>query len=109
MRKKLESEFKSEFLGEVREMFPGCHIETNGTDFMQGIPDTTIYYGRFWAKLEFKRSKTASKRPNQDYYIDMFDEMSYARFVTPENKEDVLRGLEQTFRPRRNTRHLRRV
>lgn len=105
MRFKLESQFKPEFLAEVRKLFPGCHIEINGTDFMQGIPDTTIYWGKHWAKLEFKRSRTARKQPNQDYYIEMFDRMSFARFVTPENQEDVLRELQQAFRPRRVSRN----
>lgn len=102
---KLESQFKPEFLKEVRKLFPGCHIEINSTDFLQGIPDTTIYWGKYWAKLEFKRSRTAKKQPNQDYYIDMFDRMSFARFVTPENQEDVLRELQQAFRPRRVSRN----
>lgn len=106
---KLESKFKPQFLERVEELFPGCHIEINGTDFLQGIPDTTIYWGRHWAKLEFKRSAKAPKRPNQDYYIEMFDRMSFARFVTPENQEDVLRELQQAFGTRRNARHLRSV
>lgn len=101
MRDKLESQFKSEFLKRVRDEFPGCHIEINGTDFMQGIPDTTIYWGRHWAKLEFKRKRTAKKQPNQDYYVEMFDRMSFARVVYPENQEEVLRELQQKFRPRR--------
>jgi len=45
--------------------------------------------------FETKKFTKASKRPNQQYYIDLFDDWSYARFVQPENMEEVLNELEQ--------------
>ena len=39
-------------------------------DQIQGLPDLLILYGEKWASLECKRSATAKKRPNQDYYVE---------------------------------------
>jgi hypothetical protein len=63
----------------------------------QGIPDTLIIFGERWALLEFKESKNAKKRPNQEYYIEKFDSMGFARFVYPENVDEVLNDLEEWF------------
>ena len=57
-----------------------------------------------WAALECKRSATAPHRPNQEHYISLMDNMSFAAFVFPENREEILNELEQTLRPRRKTR-----
>ena len=66
--------------------------------YIQGIPDLLILWKNKWATLECKRSSKASKRPNQEYYVSKMDEMSFSRFIDPENKEEVLNDLEQAFR-----------
>ena len=68
-------------------------------DQIQGLPDLLILYGEKWASLECKRSATAKKRPNQDYYVEKMNDMSFSRFVYPENKEEVLNELQQAFQP----------
>ena len=68
-------------------------------DQIQGLPDLLILYGEKWASLECKRSATAKKRPNQDYYVEKMNDMSFSRFVCPENKEEVLNELQQAFQP----------
>ena len=73
----------------------------NDANYIQGIPDLTILYKDSWATLECKKNKSASHRPNQDYYVKHMSEMSYSAFVYPENEEQVLKDLDMLFR--RNT------
>lgn len=99
----LESKFQHELVGELEEMFPGALIYKNETK--QGFPDLTILYEDHWALLECKKSQDASHQPNQDYYVERADNMSFARFVYPENKQEVLDELQQAFRTRWKTRY----
>lgn len=93
----VESLYQRRIIGIVRQLFPGCIILKNDSSYLQGIPDIIILYEDMWAALEFKRSKNASHRPNQDYYIELLDSMSFASFVNPENEEDVLHDLQLAF------------
>lgn len=96
-----ESKFQHEIIYRLKQMFPGCIIMKNDPNYIQGIPDLLILYKNKWAALECKRSERESRRPNQEYYISKMDEMSYASFIYPENKEIILNELQQTLRPRR--------
>ena len=97
----LESKFEAQLVSDLKGMFPGCVILKNDTRAMQGIPDRTILYKDRWAVLEAKASARAPRRPNQEYYIDMLDRMSFGAFVYPENAEEVLDALQRAFEPRR--------
>lgn len=94
---KLESKFQKELMDEIRKQYPGCVILKNDSSYIQGFPDWTILYKNKWAVLEAKRSRTADKQPNQPYYVDKLNSMSYSRFVYPENKDEVLQELQQIF------------
>jgi len=98
----LEKDFQKELIQDLKERFPGALIYKNETK--QGLPDLTILYQERWALLECKKSKNAAHQPNQDYYVELANNMSYASFVYPENKGDVLNALEQALRPHRKTR-----
>lgn len=100
----VESKFQRSLIAELEVLFPGCVVIKNDPTYIQGIPDLLILYKDKWAALECKRSERESHRPNQDYYISKLDEMSYAAFVYPENKEVILNELQQALRPRRQTR-----
>ena len=100
----LENRFKTRLVTELEGMFPGCIIIHMDPNEIQGIPDLLILYEDKWAALEGKKSANAPARPNQPYYVDLMDRMSFARFIYPENKEEVLYELQQAFRPRRKTR-----
>lgn len=93
-----ENEFQSKLIKRLKSRFDGCMVLKNDPDYKQGVPDLLILSGNRWAALEVKRSKNASHRPNQDYYVDLMNSMSYASFIYPENEEEVLNELEQTFR-----------
>lgn len=94
---KLERDFQAKLIKELKEMFPGCMILKNDSSYLQGVPDLSIFYKDRWAMLEVKRSSKASHRPNQEYYVKQLDEMSFARFISPENKEEVLHELQRSF------------
>jgi hypothetical protein len=64
----------------------------------------TIFYKDRWATLEVKKDSSASKRPNQDYYVNKLDEMSFSAFIFPENMEEVLNDLQQSFESSRSSR-----
>jgi hypothetical protein len=98
---KLERDFQSRLIKELKQIFKGCIIMKNDSSYIQGIPDLLILYRDKWAALEVKKSATASHRPNQEYYVELMDEMSYASFIYPENKEEVLYELQQTLFSRR--------
>jgi hypothetical protein len=100
----LESRFQADLIKELREMFPGCVILKNDPNYLQGFPDLLILYRAKWAALEVKKSRTAPHRPNQPYYVSLAAEMSFGAFIFPENKEEVLNALQQTFRSRRDAR-----
>lgn len=104
---KLESEFQKNLIKELKELFPGCIVLKNDASYIQGIPDLLILYKKKWAMLECKKSASASHRPNQEYYISKLGDMSFARFIFPENKQEVLNELQQTFKPRRSSRFSR--
>jgi len=84
-------------------MFPGCIVLKNDACYMQGIPDLLVLYNDKWAALECKRSGYSSVRPNQSFYVDKMNSMSFARFVNPTNKEEVLNDLQSAFGIERQT------
>ena len=104
----LENTFKTNLIEELEEMFPECIVVHLDPNERQGIPDLLILWEDKWAALEGKKSANASHRPNQDYYVDLMNQMSFAAFIYPENKEEVLYELQQAFRTRRTPRFSRR-
>ena len=93
---RLESGFQDKLRDEIKSRYPGSFIFK--MDQIQGIPDMLILYKDKYAFLENKKSKNATHQPNQDYYVDKFNNMSFARFVYPENRDEVLKDLDLYFR-----------
>lgn len=92
-----EREFQRNLIKELKKEFPGCIILKNDSGYLQGIPDLTIFYNSKWAMLECKASAEAHHQPNQEYYVTKADSMSFARFIFPENKEDVINELKSAL------------
>lgn len=95
---KLESKFQSELIIELKKIFKGCIVMKLDARYIQGIPDLLVLYKDKWATLECKKNANASKRPNQEYYVDMMNKMSFSRFICPENKEEILNELRKSFK-----------
>ena len=93
----LENVFQAKLIKELKEMFSDCVIMKNDASYIQGIPDLLVLYKNKWASLEVKKSARASKQPNQEYYVEKMDNMSFSRFVYPENKDKVLDELYLYF------------
>ena len=102
---KKESEFQHSLIKELKERFPGAVVLKNDANYIQGIPDLVVLYGDKWGMFECKASSSASHRPNQDYYISSLNKLSFASFISPETKEEVLNELERSFKAGRETRN----
>lgn len=99
----LERDFQAKLIKELKSLFPGCIVLKNDSSHVQGIPDLSIFYKDHWAMLEVKASEKdmCKPRPNQERYVEKANEMSFARFIYPENKEEVLDELQRTLRSKR--------
>jgi hypothetical protein len=96
---KLESKFQKDLIDEIKAQYPGCVAIKNDSSYIQGFPDWTILYKDKWAVLEAKRDAKAKHQPNQDHYVEQLDDMSFSRFIYPENKDQVLADLRKIFEP----------
>lgn len=96
---KKESKFQGDLRKEIEKRFPGAMVLKNDSSYVQGIPDLTVFYKDKWATLEVKRSYEDRKkpRPNQEKYVERMNNMSFSRFIYPENKEEVLDELQRLF------------
>lgn len=94
----LENKFQAKLIKKLKEIFPGCIVMKSDAGYIQGIPDLLILFGGKWASLECKKSANARKRPNQEYYVNRMNEMSFSRFICPENMKEVLDDLYKAFK-----------
>ena len=104
MQGRLERDYQSGLISRLEDLFPGCVILKNDTDYQPGIPDLLILHEDRWAMLEVKASEDSSEQPNQGYYVKMFETMSFGAFIYPSNEREVLRALQRTFKARRPAR-----
>jgi hypothetical protein len=93
-----ESKFQKEVINELHGLFPDGIVLKNDSSYLQGFPDLMILSGNKWAVLEVKSSASSSREPNQTYWVSKAKRMAYGAFISPENKEEVLRELEQALR-----------
>ncbi len=94
---KKENEFQRNLKKELKDIFPGSIVTKLDSSEIQGIPDLLILYKNKWATLENKRHAKATHRPNQDYYVEKMNQMSFSKFIYPENKDSILDELKKYF------------
>lgn len=93
----LENKFKTNLIKEIKERLPGSMVLHLDPTECQGVPDILILYKDKWAALEGKKNGRASHRPNQNFYVEKMNDMSYAAFIFPENKEEILNDLQHAL------------
>lgn len=93
-----ESKFQKEVKEELKKRFPGCIVIKNDPSSLQGIPDLSVFYEEHWGMLECKNDPEAPHQPNQDYWVDRLNDMSFAAFINPINREEVLNDMERSFK-----------
>lgn len=100
-----ESQFQHKLIDDIKQMLPGCMVLKNDSGYIQGIPDLLVLFNDRWAALECKVSAESrdNPRPNQEYWVNEMNRMSFASFVFPENKKEVLHEMEHALRAGRST------
>ena len=95
---KLEKQFQKELIKELEAIYNDKEndVITKFED-IQGFPDILILHKNKWAFLECKKEADSSHRPNQDYYVNKLNNMSFASFIYPENKKEVLDELQSAL------------
>ena len=99
-----EAAYQSHLIKRIKELLPGAIVLKNDSSYIQGIPDLLILWETHWALLEVKVTANASVQPNQVYYVEKAQDMSFGAFIWPENEEDVLYELQSAFGIGRPTR-----
>lgn len=101
-----ERDYQAKLIKKLRNIFPGCLIMKNDSSYIQGIPDLIILYEDKWAMLEVKARKpnASSFEPNQLWYLDKLDAMSFAACIFPAVEEELLGELQHTFTSSREAR-----
>jgi len=93
----LERDYQKKLVKKLKDIFPGCIVLKNDAQLKQGVPDLLILYKDQWAALEVKQSEDAPHRPNQDFFVEKMDSMSFAQFIYPENENFILSELRGWF------------
>lgn len=92
-----ERDYQARVIRRLKEQFPGCLVLKNDANYLQGVPDLLVLFSSTWGALEVKLALDGEIQPNQSYYVDLMDSMSFAAFICPENEEDVFYELQLTF------------
>lgn len=92
-----ETRYQRDLIKRIEARFHGSRVLKNDPTRIQGIPDLLVLWGPNWAMLETKIRDSADIQPNQEFYISLFNEMSFASFIWPEIEEEVLDALQVAF------------
>lgn len=93
-----ESQFQANTIKEIKARMPRVIVMKNDPSYRQGISDISfLWRDNKWALLEFKDEADAEHQPNQDTYVALANSYAFARFIYPENKEEVMREFYEHF------------
>ncbi len=92
-----ETNFEKKVIEKLMRWYPDAIVLKIHPGLNPGFPDRLALIGSSWLAFEVKRSIDSAKRPNQDYYIDLLNQMSAASFVYPENQERFFDEVQRTF------------
>lgn len=90
----LETRFQSRLIRELEAQFPGAVVLKTDPSYIQGFPDLLFLHDSFWGTLEVKRARTSARQPNQTYWAQRLNLMSFSRFIYPGNMVDIIEELE---------------
>lgn len=90
-----ENAFQKKIIKRIKSGFPKSIILKNDSTYIQGIPDLLILNKSKWAMIEIKKHNKSIFQPNQEYYLDLFNKMSFARMISQDNYEEVIKDVEQ--------------
>lgn len=92
-----ETVFQRNLILRIQKEYPGAIVLKTDPNFIQGFPDLLILNNYNWAALEVKRQSNSPYQANQVYWVDYLNDMSFARFIYPENMLEVLSGLRKAL------------
>lgn len=92
-----ESQFQAKLIKKLKKMFPDCIVLKNDSSYQQGMLDLSLLWRNKWACLEVKKDASAPLQPNQSYFVNKLNDMSFAAVVYPQNEEEVLIALQEAF------------
>lgn len=94
----LERTYQARLIKTIKRRWPEAFVLKNDTDYLQGIPDLTLFIGPLYFILEVKPSITAGFEPNQEYYLELFSKMGgFSAVICPENEEGVLDDIQSAL------------
>lgn len=92
-----ESILQSSIIKELERQYPGAVVLKTDPSYIQGFPDLLFLYSNFWAALEVKMATASARRPNQKYWVNRLDLLSFSRFIYPSNLGKVFDELEEAL------------
>lgn len=93
MRETGKNGYQSLLKKKLKSKFPQCDVYRLDPNGVQGIEDLVLLCPLTWATLEIKGSSKSHVQPNQKYYVNKHNDMSFSRMINPENEKDVLDDL----------------
>lgn len=92
-----ECQYQRRIIRRIYREYPEVVVVRTNPQLQQGIPDLIVLSRRNWVALELKRSRTARHRPNQSYWLDRLGLIGFARFLYPENEQEVFNEIQTLF------------
>ena len=92
-----EAAYQQKLIKRIKRDFPGVVVLKNDEQYQQGMLDLTLLFGDWWAALEVKAKASSPMQPNQPYFVEKLNDMSFAAVIYPENEEEVLTALQRAL------------